>query len=181
MSKKVLVISASYRTPSNSDQLADAFIEGVTAAGGSTVKLNLRDRVIKPCLGCDCCYAVGAPCVQRDFMAEIYPELERAELVAFATPLYYFTFPGQLKLVIDRFYALYRNGYPVRESVLLVTAADTAGHTFEPIRLTYNAIMDHLKWRIRGMVLAGGLGLPDEIGRTEFPSLARELGRQVGA
>ena len=35
------------------------------------------------------------------------PVIEEADVVVFATPLYWYTFPAQLKAVIDKFFALY--------------------------------------------------------------------------
>ena len=45
--KKVIVISTSLRTGSNSDMLADQFIEGAKAAGHELEKISLVGKDIK--------------------------------------------------------------------------------------------------------------------------------------
>lgn len=44
---KVIVISTSLRTGSNSDMLADKFIEGAVAAGNEVEKISLTDKDIR--------------------------------------------------------------------------------------------------------------------------------------
>lgn len=52
MTKKVLVISTSLRNRSNSEILADSFIEGAKAAGNDVEKISLKDKSIAFCKGC---------------------------------------------------------------------------------------------------------------------------------
>ncbi|MCI8567046.1 MAG: flavodoxin family protein [Lachnospiraceae bacterium] len=47
MSKKVLVISTSLRTNSNSDLLADAFVNGAREAGHEVEKVRLQDSALE--------------------------------------------------------------------------------------------------------------------------------------
>ena len=49
--KKIIVISTSLRTGSNSDMLADQFIEGAEAAGHEVEKISLAGKDIKFCKG----------------------------------------------------------------------------------------------------------------------------------
>ena len=51
-SKTVLIISASARRNSNSDALADSFMEGAKAAGHNVEKVSLADKKIGFCKGC---------------------------------------------------------------------------------------------------------------------------------
>lgn len=51
MTKKVLVISTSLRNRSNSEILADSFIEGAKAAGNDVEKISLKDTIAF-CKGC---------------------------------------------------------------------------------------------------------------------------------
>ena len=46
MSKKILVISSSFRQGSNSDMLADRFIEGASEAGCDTEKVPFSTRAL---------------------------------------------------------------------------------------------------------------------------------------
>ena len=57
-------------------------------------------------MGCNYCHGHGGQCVQKDDMQEIYPLLQDAEMIVFASPIYYFTMSAQLQSVIQRFYAI---------------------------------------------------------------------------
>ena len=62
--KKVIVISTSLRTGSNSDMLADRFIDGARAAGNDVEKISLVGKNIQFCKGCLGCQKLGR-CVNQ--------------------------------------------------------------------------------------------------------------------
>ena len=63
--KKVIVISTSLRHGSNSDMLADKFVEGAKAAGNKVEKISLVGKEIQFCKGCFGCQKLGK-CVIKD-------------------------------------------------------------------------------------------------------------------
>ena len=88
MSKKVVIISASLRPGSNSDALAKRFCEGAQAAGHETEYITLCGKSIAFCMGCLACQKTGS-CVIHDDAIEITEKVLGADVVAFATPIYY--------------------------------------------------------------------------------------------
>ncbi len=164
---KILLIASSPRINGNSDILADAFTKGALSAGNRVTNIHLASLRIQPCSACDMCASNGTEhglCVQNDDMEKLYQMILEHDLIAFAMPLYFYTFPGKLKAVLDRFYAFYQHGgYPKRESVLLVTAADDAPDTFDAVKLTYEKILAHLEWNSRGMVFVPGVHAKGDI------------------
>lgn len=58
--KKIIVISTSLRHGSNSDMLAEKFLEGALSAGNSVEKISLVGKNIQFCKGCMTCQGVGA-------------------------------------------------------------------------------------------------------------------------
>lgn len=68
--KKIIVISTSLRTGSNSDMLADQFIEGAKAAGHEVEKISLAGKDIKFCKGSLACQKLGK-CVIKDDVNDI--------------------------------------------------------------------------------------------------------------
>ena len=52
MSKKVVVISTSLRTNSNSEALAKEFVKGAEAAGHEVEYISLKGKSIAFCIGC---------------------------------------------------------------------------------------------------------------------------------
>lgn len=94
MSKRVLVISTSLRPDSNSEALADEFVRGATEAGHEVEKLSLRGKDIRFCRGCLACGKLGK-CVIDDDMNPIICKMHDADVIAFATPIYYGEFIRQ--------------------------------------------------------------------------------------
>jgi multimeric flavodoxin WrbA len=140
----LVVLKASPRANSNSSLLADELAAGTRDAGGEVKTFSLRGMDIRPCDGCDACQGFSANgCVIDDDMQLIYPVIKQASAVVLATPVYWFTFSAQLKLVVDRFYALDSpegHGLKGKSMVLLMAYGDidpyiagavNAIHTFE--------------------------------------------------
>lgn len=88
---------------------------------------------VKGCLGCNAC-RYGKPCIQKDGFNNLVPRIGSADLIVFATPLYFWTISSRLKAFIERFYCIAKEDpepplgryekYPVKDCALLVTAAD---------------------------------------------------------
>lgn len=100
--KSVLILSASPRTRGNSDILCHQFMRGAMEAGNSVELVSLRERNIGFCRACYACFRTGA-CVIHDDMAGILDKIQRADVLAIATPTYFMTMNGMLKTAIDRF------------------------------------------------------------------------------
>ena len=104
---RVVVFSASPRLQSNSEILADCVLAGARDAGATVEKIRLHGRSIAPCTACDACQASPAtPCVIRDDMGPLLDLLRAADVVVFASPVYFFSVAAQMKLFLDRTYAL---------------------------------------------------------------------------
>lgn len=177
--KNVLVISTSLRTNSNSEALADAYLRGAVDAGHHTEKVTLRGKEIQFCRGCLACQQLGR-CVIQDDAAEISRKMHDADVIAFATPIYYYEMSGQMKTLLDRANSLYGSDYKFTDIYMLTTAAED--EAFVPQR----AVSGLQGWidcferaSLKGSVFAGGVNAPGEI--EGHPALARAfaLGQQV--
>ena len=51
--------------------------------------------------------------------------MQKAEVIVFATPIYYYEMCGQMKTMLDRSNPLFPSDYAFRDIYLLATAADT--------------------------------------------------------
>ena len=89
MSKKVLAISTSLRNNSNSDILINSFIEGAEDSGNVVEKINIAGKSIGFCKGCLTCQRTEK-CIIKDDMNEICEKMKEADVIAFATPIYYY-------------------------------------------------------------------------------------------
>ncbi len=105
----ITAFSASPRNRSNSDVLADALLEGAATARNDvrTEKHRLRDYRIEPCTACDVCQErLDTPCVIDDDMQGLIDALLGSDVIVLASPVYFFSVSAQLKLFLDRSYAL---------------------------------------------------------------------------
>ncbi len=69
-------------------------------------------------------------CVQKDDAPEIMEKLRRADVLIFATPIYYYEMCGQMKALLDRMNPLYSSDYAFREVYMIATAARRRGRNF---------------------------------------------------
>ena len=127
MSKKIVVISTSLRANSNSDALAKAFAEGAEKAGNSVEYISLRNKKIGFCMGCLACQEKGE-CVLKDDAIAIAEAVLNADVVAWATPIYYYEMSGQMKVLIDRMNSMFPKNYKFRDIYFLSAAAEDADY-----------------------------------------------------
>jgi multimeric flavodoxin WrbA len=83
----------------------------------------LHDKTIGFCMGCLACQKTGR-CVIRDDADIIAQKMVNAEVIAFATPVYFYTMSGQMKTMLDRSNPCFPAEYAFRDIYLLATAAD---------------------------------------------------------
>ena len=156
MAKKVLIVSTSIRPGSNSEILANAFADGAKASGNEVEIVSLRDKTIGFCRGCFACQKLGH-CVIKDDANEITEKLLDAEVVVWATPIYYYEMCGQMKTMIDRANSLYPRDYQFRDVYLLSVAAEDEDYTDEGAVKGLQGWIDCFeKARFAGKVFAGG-------------------------
>ncbi len=123
MNKNILVISTSIRKNSNSELLGEEFAKGATNAGGNVEVISLKDKQIAFCKGCLACID-AKKCVIADDAVEIAQKMEKADVIAFATPIYYYEMSGQMKTLLDRCNSLFTMDYAFRDIYMLSTATE---------------------------------------------------------
>ncbi|MCC8024158.1 MAG: flavodoxin family protein [Clostridium sp.] len=189
--KQILVIQGGGRPKGNTAQLVEHFVRGAVEAGHSVEVVSLLKKEVKGCLGCNAC-RYGKPCIQNDDFNELIPKIKAADLIVFASPLYFWTLSSRLKAFIERFYCIAQEDlnpplgryetYPVKDSALLVTAADDFFWTFEQVASYYQfAIVNYIGFHDKGMLLAGGCGDTNgkpQIDKTEHLKEAYEFGKR---
>ena len=121
--KNVLILSTSPRVNSNSEALADAFGRGAQESGNAVEKITMRGKRIRFCLGCFVCQEKQR-CVIRDDADVICRKALNADVLVFATPIYYYEMSGQLKTLLDRLNPLFPSDYAFRQVYLLTAAAE---------------------------------------------------------
>ena len=192
--KNILVVLGGGRKNGNTEQLAKAFSAGAEAAGHHVEQISLMQQEVKGCTGCNAC-RYGKPCVQKDDFNSLIPQIKAADLLVFASPLYFWTISSRLKAFIERFYCLAQEDpnpplgryekYPAKDSALLMTAADDLFWTFEQASAYYRfAVVNYIGFHDRGMLLAGGCGDTNgrpKIAQTGHLDRAYAFGRSIYA
>ena len=177
--KKVLIISSSPRKGSNSECLAKAFAEGAQSSGHEVELISLRGKTVNFCRGCFVCQE-KLRCVIRDDADEICQKACNADVLVFATPIYYYEMSGQLKTLLDRLNPLFPSDYKFRDIYLLSSAAEDAEHV--PQRAVSGVegwVECFEKAHFSGSVFMGGV---TEVGENpSHPALeeARSLGSRL--
>lgn len=122
--KSVLIISTSPRKGGNSEILADEFGKGALEQGNGVEKICLHDKTIGFCKGCLSCQTTKQ-CVIKDDANMIVEKMLQAEVIVFATPIYFYEMCGQMKTLLDRSNPLFPQQYSFRDIYLLATSADS--------------------------------------------------------
>lgn len=190
--KKILIIQGGGRPKGNTAQLVESFQRGAEEAGHSVEVISLLQNEVKGCLGCNAC-RYGKPCVQKDSFNDLVPKIKGANLLVFASPLYFWTLSSRIKAFIERFYCIAEEDanpplgryekYPVKDCALLMTAADNFFWTFEQAVSYYQfALVNYIGFHDKGMLLAGGCGDTNgkpQIDKTDYLEKAYQFGKTI--
>jgi len=98
---RILGIYGSPRQGGNSDLLLEKALEGAKSAGAEVSSLRAGDLDIGGCEECGGCDETGE-CIVDDDMQKVYPQLDEADAIILATPIFFYAPPAQLKALIDR-------------------------------------------------------------------------------
>ena len=179
MQKNILVISSTLRKAGNSDILADEFIRGAESKGHSVEKISLQAKQIGFCKGCLSCQKTQN-CIIKDDVAAILEIIKTADVIAFATPIYFYEICGQLKTLLDRTNPLFTTDYQFREIYLLATAADTDSHAVDNAVKAVNGWVECFpKTSLKGVVFGGGVTNVGEVRNTPAAEQAFKAGQNV--
>lgn len=161
--------------------MADAFIKGALSVGHEITKFETSRKTISGCKACKTCWSKGKPCSFQDDFDELAPLLERADVIVFSTPLYWFSFSAQIKAAIDKMYAYVgkncKNPLKIKESILMVCGADEGMQVFDGIISTYKEIAHYMKWEDKGVLAVPKVKEKGDIEATGALVKAEELGK----
>ncbi len=180
MSKKVVILSTSIRPNSNSDILAKEFARGAKENGNEVETVSLVGKELQFCRGCLVCQKTGK-CIIKDDANEIAEKVKNADVVVFATPVYYYAMSGQMKTLIDRMNCLFSSNYHFRDVYLIASAADTDKSALDgTIKEVEGWIACFSKVEFKDTIYGVGLGDPGEAKNySKILKQAYEMGKTV--
>lgn len=100
---KLLVIDGSLKDGGQCRSMTDMLCEGTSAEVFEIFKKN-----INPCTDCEGCRDTGR-CVISDDMSHIYKAIERADIIAFTSPVYFSSLTGVMLNFLSRLQVYYLN------------------------------------------------------------------------
>ena len=105
---KVLILMGSPRLHGNTAELCKPFIQEAQECGAEVKYVTLADKNIQSCKGCYACQNVPEEygCVQKDDMLKIVEDIQWADCIILATPIYAWYCTTEMKAVLDRHYGL---------------------------------------------------------------------------
>ncbi len=176
--KKVLIISASPRKGGNSDTLCDKFALGAKENGNQVEKVRLSEKKIGYCTGCGACDRTHH-CVQRDDREELLDQRVNADVIVFATPVYFFSRNGQRKTCINRTVPRYTE-IKNKEFYFIRTSAEEDSPDLHRTREAFRGFTDGcLENPIeKGVLYATGVWKKGEINSTPFCQRTYEKGKR---
>ncbi len=155
--KKVLVITTSPHVDGNSETMARWFEAGAQDAHHKVKFVRLLGKNISFCTGCMKCQKTHR-CVIEDDAVEICNLMHDADVVVWATPIYFYNVSGQMKTMMDRTNPLYGGDYHFTEVYLLAAAAEDAPTTAECATRAVQGWVDCFeRATFKKMFFAGGL------------------------
>ncbi|MCL2588117.1 MAG: flavodoxin family protein [Oscillospiraceae bacterium] len=177
MSKHIVILSGSPRKKGNTEQLVAAFKAGAESAGKTVTVFQTAHMDIAACTGCEYCITHPGGCALKDDMGEIIGALHRADVIVWASPVYYFSFTAQLKRAIDRMYPLINEAS--KQAALLLTCAEEDTDTAAGAFAIYERILNYYEWENAGTIIASGVEHMGDIAGHHALVKAQKLGREI--
>jgi multimeric flavodoxin WrbA len=176
---KTVILFGSPRKDGNTHVLVDAFAGVIREKQHDVNVLYLGDLNICPCRGCLSCLEKGE-CPIDDDMEQVRRHIMDAEVVVYATPIYWFAPSAQLKLVMDRSIAFLDADYSSRvrgkKAVTLITCADESHDTCQPALDMFRKTFELLGMPYAGHVEALGCADKGKVGSEMLLAARRAAG-----
>jgi NAD(P)H-dependent FMN reductase len=163
-----------------------AIFEELVSGEHQVERFNMADVEVRGCKGCDTCKKNPdePACIQQDDAETILRSIMEADAVVYASPLYCWSFPAELKALLDRHYCLV-TGYGTPDfaslaagtrTALLVTCAGPVENNADLIQKTFDRMGNYLQFDLIGNYILPFCTTPDALGEE-----AKETVKQMAA
>jgi len=164
---KIVSLLGSPRTEGNSSTIARHFLKTAENFGAETTIYELNRLTYRGCQGCYACKTKLDRCVLNDGLTEVLAAVQAADVVLFASPVYYGEISSQLKGFMDRTFSYlvpdYRtNTQPSRLTPKKMVFVQTQGHPdatmFADIFPRYAGFLKWMGFNDATLIRACGVG-----------------------
>ena len=181
--KRILIVTGSARVHGNSDLLAEAFAKGAREAGHDVDIFSSGREPMSACLHCEGCWSTGKPCVVEDSFEHFWPMLEKANMIVFCSPLYWYNFSGHIKCAMDRLYPYSKKEKPrdllINEAMLLMCGESLFPRSFAGPAESYRQTLGLKGWKDRGRLFVTGVHEFGDMTDHKALAIAEQMGRNA--
>ena len=169
---KIAVFNGSPRKE-NTFALVEAFREGAESAGHEVEVYHVGQMKIAGCLGCEYCHTKGeGSCIQKDDLEKILPAYREADMIVFASPVYYFTVTAQMEAAIQRVYCI---GKPLKAKKAALLLSSASDGVYDAAVAQFKAYMSYAGIEAAGVITAHGEENKSEAKISEVKEFAKSL------
>ena len=157
----------------NTAAMVQAFREGAEAAGHVVEEYAVGRMKIAGCLACEYCHTKGeGTCIQKDDLEKILPAYKEADMIVFASPIYYFTMTAQMEAAIQRVYCL---GKPVKATKAALLLSSASPGVYDASIAQFKAYTAYTGIEAAGIITAHGAENQSEAKLEEIRAFAKSL------
>ena len=169
---KIAILNGSPKV-GNTAAMVNAFAEGAKEAGHEVEILHVGKMKINGCLACEYCHGKGeGTCIQKDDIVKIMPAYKEADMIVFASPIYYFDLTAQLSAAIQRVYAIGKPAKAAKAALLLSSASPAP---YSGAIATYKDMLAYMGMEDAGIFTAAGEENGSEAKLAEILAFAKAL------
>ncbi len=178
---RTVCLLGSPRRDCNSDALAARFLQEASAVGAPTEVFALSELNYSGCKNLFRCKTDLDHCGQTDDLTPVLEAIAKAQVLVLATPVYFTSVSGQLKLAIDRFFSYFVPDYATadkksrlssgRHLVFLQTQGEGEDR-YPDLMESFSASFNGLGFDQHHLVRAWGVRNPGDI--DQKPDILRE-------
>ena len=183
---KIIAIDGGPRKKGSTTTLVSYIMKGAEKKGAETEIIPLYDLNYSGCRGCLYCKSHDS-CKQNDDMNVVYEKIRDADVILFATPVYFAQMTGQLKNCIDRLYAFIDAEYVSRLPAgkkfgVVVTQGDESAPFCEEICKIIGFAMEFVKIESCGSINANGVHQAEDLLRmADLLTKAETFGERIAS
>jgi len=157
----LLGIMGSPRKNGNTHMMLSGILESAGNRGAETDLIILCDKTIYECDGCLICWK-NRPCPKNDDMNVIYTMIEKADVLVFGTPVYWYGPTALMKLFIDRlvYFNCPENRPAVRgkKGIIVIPYEEESPETVEPLEKMFEMSLNYMEMRLVHKLIVPGAG-----------------------
>ena len=142
---KILILNGSPRK-GNTVTAINAFVEGAKDKHEIEV-VDTYKLSVSPCIACKACQLENG-CFAKDDSTMIADKAVAADMIVFATPVYWTGITAQLKLVMDKMYCREKLLGGKKVGTIVVGGDEVEGEQYHLIERQFAGIADFIKWEM---------------------------------